>query len=95
MGEYTDQGAAGAEQLAGSGMERRLTLRLVKYWENLRAERAMPTLTEIKPKELSEIWQDCFILKIKAEGESRLNYSYIGANIEKMKVMLLRDDPPC
>jgi len=62
--------------------ERRLTLRLLRYWQELRGIRAMPEEPEIDPDLLGEDWGYCFLLQSRdVANVEDYNFTYLGANI--------------
>lgn len=66
--------------------DRRITNKLLHYWENLKDDRAFPSIRKINPKskEIADIWNSCFI--VEASNKSRkedYSYKYIGMNIIK------------
>lgn len=61
------------------GMERRISLMLLQYWNELRDERPMPTEDELDPDRLTAIWQHCFLLQIRdIKHVIDYNYTYLG-----------------
>lgn len=64
-----------------SASERRLTLQLLAYWERLRGSRAMPRESDINPDELSELWDDCFLIHESNLKQDDYNFVYLGENI--------------
>ncbi|NBO18951.1 MAG: PAS domain-containing protein [Proteobacteria bacterium] len=78
--------------------ERRITLRLLAYWERLRGERSMPLEADIDPDNLSDVWDYCFLLHVNDLQKTDHSYTYLGdalstwlGNEEKaMNVKLLR-----
>ncbi|MEZ5691329.1 MAG: PAS domain-containing protein [Rickettsiales bacterium] len=63
--------------------ERRITLRLLAYWERLRGDRSMPTEVDIDPDYLQDLWDYCFLLHIKDLAKPDYNYTYLGSAIRK------------
>ena len=45
-------------------LERRLSLRLLAYWERARGQRLMPLESDIRAEDLHDVWEDCFMLQI-------------------------------
>ena len=43
--------------------ERRFTQRLLYYWDEIRADRLMPSEYDIDPEAIAEIWDHCFLLQ--------------------------------
>ena len=59
--------------------ERRLSLRLRNYWEDLRGGTAYPALGDVKPEDISDIWPWCFV--ISAQGRfPPYDFHYLGGN---------------
>ncbi|MGE0754342.1 MAG: PAS domain-containing protein [Alphaproteobacteria bacterium] len=83
---------------ASSQTERRLTLRLLSYWEKLRRGRAMPPEREITRDDIADLWLDCFIFRMRPDGS--LQQHSIGDAIEimlrndmnKLSPLMLADD---
>lgn len=62
--------------------ERRLTLRLLRYWQELRGIRPMPEEAEIDPDALGEDWGFCFLLQSRDVANIQdYNFTYLGENI--------------
>jgi hypothetical protein len=53
--------------------ERRITLRLLAYWEKLRRDRKMPKESDIFAADIADLWEYCFIARIK-DGEWYFHY---------------------
>ena len=64
-----------------SAAERRVTLRMLSYWERLRGSRAMPTEEDIDPYDLHDLWDCCFLLHVKDMDKPDYNYTYLGDEI--------------
>jgi len=60
--------------------ERRLVLRLMAYWDDLRNEREYPTVNEIDPATIGDDWPNCFVLEL-AEPVSASRLRAIGENL--------------
>ena len=43
--------------------ERRLNMRLMAYWWDCRRDRRFPTLDDVVPEDLSDVWPNCFVLR--------------------------------
>ncbi len=68
--------------LEAQGVERRTSLILLQYWNQLRGDRAFPDETEIDPEQLSQIWDHCFLLQIRDVKAVRYyNYTYLGSDL--------------
>ena len=64
-------------------LERRLSLRLLAYWERARGMRLMPQESDIHANNLSDIWDDCFILQIVDEKRVEISPLHCGANLQE------------
>ncbi len=64
-------------------VERRITLRLLAYWEKLRSGRDMPAESDLKPEDIADLWDQCFLLHAEHFGNSNYHYSYMGDSITK------------
>ena len=64
--------------------ERRLTLRLLRYWHELRGIRAMPEENDIDPDEIGEDWGFCFLLQSRDIANIQdYNFTYLGDHIRR------------
>jgi hypothetical protein len=62
--------------------ERRLSLRLLRYWHELRATRPMPEESDIDPEMLGADWDFCFLLQARDVANiADYNFTYLGAKI--------------
>lgn len=66
-----------------SPAERRLTVRLLSYWERLRNGRLMPIEADIDPEQLADLWDYCFLIHTKDLGKEDYNFTYLGDAIIK------------
>ena len=72
-----------------TGKERRITLRLLAYWEKKRGNRTMPAERDISPHDMGDLWDDCFLLRT-----DRLDhYVYLGKAISHPDALRLA--PSC
>lgn len=62
-------------------VERRVTLQLLGYWERIRGLRPMPRESDINPDELSDLWDDCFLIHAMDIEHMDYNFVYLGNNI--------------
>ncbi len=72
--------------------EKRLTKRLIAYWEQLRKEQPMPLWEQFNSAAFTDIWQHCCGWSVEA-GKTGLNvytYTYVG---HAVKEALGGDDP--
>jgi hypothetical protein len=67
----------------GTATERRITLRLLAYWEKLRAGRAMPSKDDIKSEDLHDLWENCFIVQVPTHRQTDFNYTHLGDAIRR------------
>jgi hypothetical protein len=75
-------------------MERRITLRLLAYWEKQRLGRLMPTEQDIDPEDLRDLWDSCFLVRVVDLAKSDYNYTYLGQAIADAYCHgMLKDDP--
>lgn len=62
--------------------ERRITLRLLAYWEKLRKGRDMPTEEDVDPEDIRDLWDNCFLIHISDLHKDGYNYIYLGTEIK-------------
>jgi hypothetical protein len=64
--------------------ERRLGLRLLRYWQEKRGLRFMPIENDLDPEELGEDWEYCFLLQARdVANVEDYNFTYLGSKIMK------------
>lgn len=64
--------------------ERRLSLRLLRYWQEKRGTRALATENDIDPEELGGDWEYCFLLQARDIANVQdYNFTYLGERILK------------
>lgn len=61
-----------------SGSEQRLTFRLLSYWNRIRGDKKMPSLSDVNIAEILEMWH--FSFTIDARGTNHL-FQYFGPNL--------------
>lgn len=49
---------------APSGIERRMVLRLLSYWRELRGDGNLPSFDDLDPARIPDIWEHAFVLDI-------------------------------
>ena len=64
-------------------LERRITLRLIAYWEKLRKGNLMPVEDDIDPDYIKDLWDYCFLIHVKDLSKPDYNYTYLGTEIQK------------
>lgn len=61
---------------------KRISERLFHYWDDLRRDRAYPTEGDIDYREISDIWDSCFLVRVSEDVRARgYKYSYLGTSI--------------
>jgi hypothetical protein len=64
--------------------EKRISTRLVHYWQALKGIREVPLESDIDPLQLKDIWSDCFLIQVNDIKRGRdYNYTILGENIVK------------
>ncbi|MCC7260611.1 MAG: PAS domain-containing protein [Alphaproteobacteria bacterium] len=64
------------------GEERRADRQLLLYWEEAKGKRTLPSESDMKPGDLSDIWGSCFLIRINKDAKSReFRYSYLGKDL--------------
>lgn len=53
--------------------EQRLTFRLLSYWNRIRGDRAMPSLSDVNIREITELWYFSFTIDVR-EADHRFHY---------------------
>ena len=66
----------------GEGRERRLVMRLLAYWEEVRGDRKFPPLADIDPRAIDDMWPHCFVLDVVA-GVDYPIFHYLGPALAK------------
>ena len=61
--------------------ERRITVRLMAYWEKLRKGRPMPAEADIDPDDIQDLWDHCFLVHVQDLEKPDYQYTYLGAAI--------------
>ena len=54
---------------SGHPAERRLVLRLLRYWRQIAGDRAMPKVADVAPDSIPDMWPNCFLLRFGTTGE--------------------------
>jgi hypothetical protein len=60
--------------------ERRLVLRLLRYWEQLRGARAFPSPADVDPAVIGEDWCDCLTLDVR-NPPSESVFGHVGSRL--------------
>lgn len=62
--------------------ERRLSLRLLRYWQEKKGLRTMPVENDIDPDEIGADWEYCFLLQSRDVANIQdYNFTYLGPKI--------------
>ncbi len=61
--------------------ERRLVLRLMAYWDDLRGERGFPPVREIEPATVGDDWPHCVVIEV-GEPLAASAFVHIGAALD-------------
>jgi len=64
------------------GAERRLTLRLLNYWQEVKGVRSFPTSGDINSDAIADIWPNCYLLRIEKDGDEPI-FDYLGEKLAK------------
>jgi len=72
------------ENAMTSPEERRITLRLLSYWEKKRNGRKMASEADIDPADIADLWEYCFMAHTKDIGKQGYNFTYLGKAIEEV-----------
>ena len=67
-----------------TGEERRITIRLLSYWERQRGARLMPSEKDISAADIADLWANCFIARVKEGGGPDYRFSYLGSAIRDL-----------
>lgn len=63
-------------------VERRITQRVLRYWEQVCRGRPMPEESDIDPDALGDDWPHCFLLQTRdIEHVEQFNFTYLGDGI--------------
>jgi hypothetical protein len=52
--------------------------RLVAYWQSLKADKRLPTETQVEPSAISDLWDSMFLLNTNKETSDYFRYEYMG-----------------
>ncbi len=81
-------GPAGSKAARQIQNQRRLTWRLLNYWEQVRGDRDFPSLEDIQPSDIEHIWPYCFILDVKDHHEFPY-FRYLGRSLARYSGIFL------
>lgn len=57
--------------------EKRLTTRLIAYWEQIKGEQAFPAYQQLNPAALDDIWDNCLALQAQPPAGNTRPYVYV------------------
>ena len=63
--------------------ERRLSLRLLAYWERARGQRLMPHASDLRAEDLPDVWDDCFMLQVLNHEKADYEVIHEGQKLHK------------
>ena len=70
------------------GIERRLVYRIMRYWQKQCSGRPFPSLTDIDPEAISEMWPSCFVLETNNSADAPY-FHYLGSSLAKYSGVFL------
>lgn len=56
--------------------ERRISHRLVNYWQQIKEDRPLPSADAIDSDDIADMWEDCFLVRINVHSDGEITYSY-------------------
>ena len=56
--------------------DKRLTTRLISYWDQIRKQRVMPEIVMLNPASIEEMWKQCFLLAVLPSNQDTRQYNY-------------------
>lgn len=68
-------------------IERRISHRLVNYWQQIKGDRLLPSVSDIDYEDIQDMWSDCFLIGIndsKNGMEIATLYDYIGEAVSPL-----------
>lgn len=57
--------------------EKRLTTRLMAYWEQIKGDSHCPGYQQLNPSALDDIWHNCLALRVQPSTGKRRSYTYV------------------
>jgi len=72
------------------GAERRLTLRLLNYWQEVKGVRSFPTCDDINSQAIADIWPNCYLLRIVKQDDEPI-FDYLGEKLAKFSGVFVSD----
>lgn len=68
--------------ISATGYERRLTFRLLSYWNRIRGDQDFPRFADVQADALGEVWHYCFIIGM-ATGDAP-NFQHFGKELRAL-----------
>lgn len=70
------------------GVERRLVYRIMRYWQKQCGSRQYPSLSDIDPEAIADMWPSCFVLEMNNSTEAPY-FHYLGKSLAKYSGVFL------
>lgn len=70
-------------------LERRITHRLVNYWQEIKGDHVLPPESAIDSDDIPDLWDNCFIIQINSDNlmeDRAYGYSYVGRALLDMLI---------
>lgn len=64
--------------------ERRLTVRLQKYWDLLKKTSDLPNLAQFNSAAVEDLWPRCFMVQIDPHNSNHFKFDYVGEDMVKV-----------
>jgi hypothetical protein len=68
-------------------IERRISHRLVNYWQQIKGDRLLPLVSDIDYEDIQDMWTDCFLIRINGNSnglELTTTYDYVGDSLRSL-----------
>ena len=74
--------------------ERRIPVRLLRYWDSIRGSRLFPSENDIDQEDISDVWDHCYLIQVNdLENRMKVDFTYLGSEIlESYHTHLSEDD---
>ncbi len=73
---------------------RRITDVLHSYWEEKRGDKPFPQVSDIIPKDLEDVWGNCFIVQLHhIKNKENYSFTYFGEALQRAYARDLTDTP--
>lgn len=67
---------------APTGRERRISNRLISYWNEIRNDSLLPKESDVDPSALQDVWDNCFLIKVQTDNShSNFVFEFLGKNL--------------